>query len=192
MNAIILSGGDCSRISLTKSFIKIGSKTIIEETIDILNILFKDIIIVSNDVSKYSGLGVKAAVEDVIPYKGPLGGIYTGLSYSDTYSNFIIACDMPFIEPMIISLLLQHKDEYDVIVPEYNGFIEPLYAVYSKKCLDVILEHINKNDLKVINIFPELNVKKINCNKYSIAPNAFFNINTPGDLQQARIYSGLF
>ena len=189
MNAIILSGGKCSRISVTKPFIKIGQNTIIESTIQVLNNMFNDIIIVTNDLEKYSHLHVKTCINDIIPGKGPLGGIYAGLSCSDSFQNFIIACDMPFVEPDIITLLLNYADKYDIVIPEYNGFIEPLYAVYSKNCIKVISEHIKHNDLKVKNIFPKLNVKFVDCNNYPMAQNAFFNINTPRDLHKAQTFS---
>jgi len=186
MNAIILSGGKCSRISITKSFIKLGNKTIIEDIIDTLTQMFDSIIVVANEQEKYSELKVSSVVRDIIPHKGPLGGIYTGLVNSDSIYNFVVACDMPFIESQLISLLLNHIDGYDIIVPEYNGFIEPLYGIYSKNCINIILDHIKKNDLKVRNIFQKLKVKYVDCNRLPDAHNAFFNINTPKDLDQAR------
>ncbi len=102
-NAIILCGGKSSRIFLPKPFIEINGRTIIENIVEVLKGLFNKIIIVTNNIEKYIKLEVELIVKDKIPGKGPLGGIYTGLNYSDTFYNFILACDMPFIEPGAIS-----------------------------------------------------------------------------------------
>jgi len=187
-NAIILSGGKCRRISTEKSFIKLGSETLIETIINVLHKIFSDIIIVANHSEKYSGLAVQKVVKDIIPEKGPLGGIYTGLKISDTQYNFIIACDMPFINPFLISLLLENNEGYDIVVPAYNGFFEPLYAVYSKNCTEVILEQLKNNELKIIDIYPKLKTNVLVCDDHFFSEKTFFNVNTPEDLILAKNY----
>ncbi|MFZ5518937.1 MAG: molybdenum cofactor guanylyltransferase [Candidatus Zhuqueibacterota bacterium] len=187
MTGIILAGGKNSRISMTKAFIQLGEQTIIERTVDICKTLFNEVIIVTNHFDDYLYLGTKL-VQDAIPNTGPLGGLYSGLMASTNLYNFVVACDMPFINPAIIRhLQLYTQDEhYDVILPEYNGFTEPLFAFYSKNCINTIEVFLNQNRLKIRTFFTNIKVKEVKCDKFSAIEKSFFNINTREDLQLAR------
>ena len=187
MNAIILAGGNNSRISTTKSFIKLDSRAIIENTIQILSKEFDEVTIVANDRGKYLHLGPKV-VSDIFVHNGPLGGIHAGLTVSGSFYNFVVACDMPFITRDIIHYLKAQVDGYDIIIPERNGLLEPLCAIYSQNCLKPIAEQLASGDLRVRSFFDQVRVKKINSEgfkQFDPEQKAFFNINTPQDLERA-------
>lgn len=137
MTGIILAGGRGERISLEKPFIEIGGKKIIERTVDLFSRLFDEIIIVTNSPEKYSDFGV-ILTPDVILGKGPLMGIYSGLLRSSGKYNFVAACDMPFIQSGMIAYMKDLVGDYDLIVPEVDGYYEPLHAIYSKDCIEII------------------------------------------------------
>lgn len=101
MNAVILAGGNSSRISTDKAFLKLNSHSIIENTILKLRSEFSKVIIVANLIEKYNHLGPEV-VSDIFTHKGPLGGIHAGLTSSDSFYNLFVACDMPFINHEII------------------------------------------------------------------------------------------
>jgi len=187
VTGIILAGGKNSRISMKKALIQMGEQTIIGRTTLIFQKLFDEVIIVTNHFEDYVHLGAKLT-RDLIQEAGPAGGIYTGLTISSTQYSFVAACDMPFIDSAII-LFLQHyarSGNFDVVVPEFNGFIEPLYAFYSKACIPFILENIRQQDFKIRSCYSRLKVKEVSCNQFHSAEKAFFNINTKEDLQVAR------
>jgi molybdopterin-guanine dinucleotide biosynthesis protein A len=192
MTGIILAGGKNSRISITKALIQMGEQTIIGRTVHLFQKLFDEVIIVSNQFEDYVHLDVKLT-KDLIPDTGPLGGLYSGLILSLSDYNFVIACDMPFIDPAIILHLqnYSYSGSYDVIVPEFNGFIEPLFAFYSRKCIPTILNHLNQKNFKIRSFYSWVKVKEVPCNHFNAVEKAFFNINTREDLQQARkLYCG--
>lgn len=175
---------------MSKAHIKMGKHTIIEKTAELFRDIFDEIIIITNKPDDYTNLGVKVA-SDIIQGKGPLGGIYSGLKLSSNHYNFIVACDMPFVEPSIILYLQKYtKDNlFDVIVPEYNGFIEPLFAIYSRNCIESIKKNMKNNQLKIRGFFTEVRVKEVPCNKFHSVEKSFFNINTKEDLHKARKFS---
>lgn len=187
MTGIILAGGKNSRISTSKAHIKMGKHTIIEKAVNLFRDIFNEIIIITNKPDDYTNLGVKLA-SDIIPGKGPLGGIYSGLKLSSNHYNFIVACDMPFLESSIIQYLQRYSnnDLFDVIVPEYNGFIEPLFAIYSRNCIEPIEKNLKNNQLKIRCFFTQVRVKEVPCNKFNSVEKSFFNINTKEDLHKAR------
>ncbi len=192
MTGIILAGGKNSRIAMTKALIQLGDQTIIERTVQLFQQLFEEVIIVTNNLADYGHLGAKLT-SDLIPETGPLGGLYSGLMLSSSDYSFVVACDMPFIDPAIIRHLQNYTylGSYDVIVPEFNGFIEPLFAFYSQKCIPTILDHLNQKDFKIRSFYSRVKVKEVPCHHFNAIEKAFFNINTREDLLQARkLYCG--
>lgn len=127
-------------------------------------------------------------MEDLIKESGPLGGIFTGLCYSTTKRNFVVACDMPFINPAVIKLLLEEIGNYDAVIPDVDGEVEPLFALYSKNCIPVMFEHLQKQNLKIRDLLGKLKVKRIKAEDiHRVDPQhlSFFNINTEEDLRRA-------
>lgn len=186
---IILAGGKGSRIKKNKALITLPEgQTLIQRCTETLHKVCGEVLIVTNDKDPYRNLGARV-VEDIIKAKGPLGGIYTGLFHSRMHCNFIMGCDMPFPQPDLIKLLLQKCDHHDVVVPEINGEVEPLFAVYSKNCLPVMSTHIQRDALKIRDIFEELRTKKVREKEIErVDPKhlSFFNINREEDLMKAQ------
>jgi molybdopterin-guanine dinucleotide biosynthesis protein A len=189
VSAIILAGGKNKRIGRNKAFIQISTgETILQNAINILRPISPEIIIVTNRKEAYQKFNV-SVVEDLIKESGPLGGIFTGLCYSLSKHNFVVACDMPFIQPDVIGLLLKESGTYDVVIPELNGEVEPLFAVYSKNCIPVMFEHLQKQNLKIRQVLGKLQVKRIGAEEVDrLDPEhlSFFNINTEEDLRRAK------
>jgi molybdopterin-guanine dinucleotide biosynthesis protein A len=200
-SAIILAGGKNTRIARNKAFIELPTgETILQHTINVLQEIFPEIIIVTNQSQdpefgkdvylSYGSCGKfnVQVVEDLIKESGPLGGIFTGLRYSVSKHNFVVACDMPFIQPALIRLLLEKSGNYDVVIPEIDGEVEPLFAVYSKNCIPVMFEHLQKQNLKIRQVLGKLHWKKIGADEIDqLDPKhlSFFNINTQEDLRRA-------
>jgi molybdopterin-guanine dinucleotide biosynthesis protein A len=186
--AVILCGGRGRRFIPHKGLLKINGKTIIERQISRLKYIFPEIIIVSNNPTLYEYLKVRV-IADLILDKGPLGGIYSALKFSSNKYNFIIGSDMPYINLNLIKYMEDKLGLYDIVVPEYNGYLQPLYAFYSKRCLKVIERQFKKNNLKIRDIFPELKVRTITHNEVRKIDHygySFINLNTINDYKRVR------
>lgn len=189
MAAIILSGGNNRRIGRDKAFLEVDRRTIIEREIEVLSRVFSRIIVVTNSPERYTHLDVDLT-SDIVPGKGPLGGIYTGLTFSSDSCNFVVGCDLPFLNAGLIDYMKGLSDRYDVIVPKIGDFMETLYAFYSKECLNPIEARIEKNDLRIRSFFQEVRVRHIDkgeIEKFGPEGITFFNVNTEEKLSSARI-----
>ena len=189
MAAIILSGGNNQRIGAEKAFLQIGQKTIIEREIAVLSTIFTRIIIVTNCPEKYKHLEVDL-IPDLIPGKGPLGGIYSGLAISEDEHNFLVSCDLPFLNTDLIFYMKEIIGHYEVIIPRLGRFLEPLHAIYSKGCLTSIKKYLDQNDLRIKSFFTEVRVKYIDKTEvegFDPEGVAFFNVNTEENLKRARL-----
>jgi len=192
LTAIILTGGKSSRVGLnqSKDQIKLAGRPLIDWVISTLtsldNLTKKDIIIVGSK-EKYSNF--ERVFKDIFPQKGPLGGIFSGLKVSTSQYNLLVGCDMPFIEVKLLQYMIENISNYDIVIPYYgNGLIEPLCAVYSKSCLEVIEKNIKAGVLSVREIFPHLKVKFIEeeeIRKFDTGLYSFFNINSQCDFKRA-------
>ena len=184
MNAIILAGGKSSRMGFDKAFIKLKGRPLIERQIKVLKSIFQKIIIVTNKPNDYKFKRVKA-VKDIMAGRGALSGIYTGLIASDSFYNFVIACDMPNLNLKLIKYMLRQKGAFDVVVPHIKKGYETLFAIYSKDCIMPIYKTIISENLRIRNFFKKVNVREIKEDdvKRFGSPNILFmNINTPSDL----------
>ena len=63
ITAIILSGGKSTRMGTNKSFLKIGDKTVIERMRDLLQSIFKDVILITNEPDDYKFFGLPIYVD---------------------------------------------------------------------------------------------------------------------------------
>ena len=183
MTGVILAGGRNSRIGQNKAFLEIGGKMIIKKTIEIYKKIFDEILIITNTPEDYQYLGLKVYT-DLIPNRGSLGGIYTGLHYSKSDYAFFAACDMPFLNERVIRHIIKGARDYDIIVPYYKHRLHPLHAVYSKRCLPIFKGMVEENRLKIKALFLKFRVKKIADIPETRLP-PFSNINTKEDYKQA-------
>jgi molybdopterin-guanine dinucleotide biosynthesis protein A len=194
MTSIILAGGKSSRLGWNKVFETIGGKSLIQWVVDRLAPLSKEIIIVTAQgdfgfrISDFGFLRTKI-VADIYPGKGPLGGIYTGLVTSCSPQAIVVGCDMPFLSVALLDYMTQLSSAVDVVVPRSQKGLEPLCAVYSKNCLVPIQKLLERNELKIRELFNRLKVKYIEedeINRFDPEHLSFFNINTQADLNKAR------
>lgn len=188
MTGIILAGGKSRRVGKGKALLKIGDKRIIEMVVEKLEATFDDTLIVTGSPFNYQFLGVKV-IRDIVPEKGPLGGIYTGLLSSKSEYNFICACDMPFLNTRLLKFMASEVTNCDLVVPVVGGFVEPLHSIYSKRCLSAIKSHLEVDDLKVKNFFSEVKCRYLSedlIRRYDPDLLSFLNLNTPKMLKLAR------
>lgn len=184
VTGIILAGGKSSRFGKDKSFVLFNGKPLIEILIDKLSSLFEDLMIITNRPRLYEKYKIRTET-DLIKDCGPLGGIYTGLSTSNTRHNFFVACDMPFINSELIKYMCKNAYGYDVVVPKINNRYESLFAIYSKTCLKFIKLMLDKKIFKISKFFPKVVVREISENEvlsFVLPQEIFMNINTPEDL----------
>jgi molybdenum cofactor guanylyltransferase len=190
LTGIILAGGLNTRFSGTnKALIQIGGVQILDRIYSLFNDMFEEIILVTNDPVKYIGWDLKI-VTDIYPYRSSLTGIHAGIFYSSKPYSFITACDTPFLRKGLIeALLCAVEQKIDIVIPETSTGLEPLCAVYSKRCQKPIENQLEKEEFKIDRFFSKVRVKKIS--EKELRPKdpeltSFFNVNTPSSLEKAK------
>ena len=189
LTAIILAGGKSSRIGSDqdKAILKLNGKCLIDIVISKLKHIVGDNIIIVGPPEKYPSY--KQVVPDLFNQKGLLVGLYSGLKASASRYNFVVGCDMPFLNVELLQYIGDKIDFNDIIIPRYaKSYVEPLCAIYNKDCLEVIKKNIGAGILSIRRIFPYLKVKYIEEKEIKrVDPdlNSFFNINYKEDFIRA-------
>ena len=171
-----------------KAFIQIEGVPIIKRIYDLFKELFQEVIIVTNQKELFSNFDSKI-YSDLIPSKGALGGLYTGIFFSSFHHSFCVACDMPFIKKTLVQYLIENMDDEDVIVPRTKDGLQPLHAIYSKNCVDPIRKSIDEGKSKIIDIYDQVNVKIVDEKDFLCfdpGRESFINVNTPEELLSIR------
>ncbi len=187
---VILAGGKNRRLpGKKKTFRRVGNEMILEGIYEVFSQLFKEVIIVVNEPEEFAGWDL-AVVTDIIPAGCALAGIHTGLFYASFPHVYVTACDTPFLNLKVIKHLVgKIQPGYDVIVPRTQGGLEPLSAVYSKRCIPLIEDNLERNIFMIKKFFKQRKIMEVPMEELKpLDPDMrfAFNINTPEDLKMAQ------
>ena len=177
-------GGKSSRYGSNKAMVEVDGIRLIERAVRVMRPLFQEVILLTNTPRDYAYLGLPM-VEDLIKGLGPLGGVYTGLETISCGAGFFVACDMPFLNQALILHLVASRKGFDAVVPRVGWMIEPLHAVYTKRCLPAIRHLIDSREYQIFKFLPNVRVRYVEAEEIRVHDpqlRSFFNINEPQDL----------
>lgn len=181
----ILAGGNATRMGgRNKALIEIDGETFIKRIYRNLSPLFDSTMIISNDLLEFS-IPRASVFPDIYNNQGPLGGIHSALVNSKEPNVFIVSCDMPFADASVASKIVnaQNEGQYEIVVPEINGFLEPLFAIYSKSLTGAIEKILTESGGKSIrDLFPISKTGYVAFQDTPANARCFTNINTIRDL----------
>ncbi|TQI70535.1 molybdopterin-guanine dinucleotide biosynthesis protein A [Gramella sp. Hel_I_59] len=147
IEVFILAGGESRRMGTDKGLLNFKGTPMILHIIKLLNKLdLKTSIISSNQ--EYLKFG-KPLYTDIIPKKGPLGGLYTALEYSNASMVLLLACDMPSINEEAIQSLMTLAEAGKITVATDSERITPLFACYPKSLKEKVEKAILADELKM-------------------------------------------
>jgi molybdenum cofactor guanylyltransferase len=153
VQGVLLAGGRSSRMGTDKASLPLGETTLAESLSGQLN-QYCDNLLISIARNKQSPIENVRVVVDKIDGMGPLAGIYSSLTESYSRVSLIVACDIPYIHPMLVRKMFMYCKEYDIVVPSFKAdTVEPMMAVYTKACLGAIEFLLDRETLRVKDLF---------------------------------------
>jgi molybdenum cofactor guanylyltransferase len=158
ITGIILAGGKSSRMESEKSSLIFRGKRLIEYPYELMKGTCQKIIISTNTL----GLNLPDVtyVPDNFRDTGPLAGMEAALSLSDTTWNFVVPCDMPFVDRELFTAMHQEINGYDcAVLMDSNGKATPLVGFFNRSILPIIIQQIKSGDYKISKLLKKLNVK---------------------------------
>jgi molybdenum cofactor guanylyltransferase len=190
VTGVLLAGGNSRRMGEDKRYLVVGEQTLLERGLAVLRSIFQEVLVVIAQDS----LPLKVAarvVRDLVPDCGSLGGLYTGLTQATTPYIFVVACDMPFLDPAVITQFTSRRASADIVIAKLAARLHPMHALYGKGCLPVLEQMIRARQLKIQEMLSHasLHVRYVtDTDLLTIDPSgrSFQNVNTPADLEVAR------
>lgn len=192
--AIILAGGDSKRMGRDKANVPLGEQTLLQRVIAAMQIVFPRVIVSVREPRAEIDL-MQICDEQARdgtwagPLAGPLAGMLASLAEVTTPWAFVVACDMPFMQPSLIELLSQHRSRHQAVVPVIHGQMQPLASFYARDCLDTMRAHLaagGKNSPRAV--LEKLQVRYVDETELLQADptlRSFFDLDTPQEVAQA-------
>jgi molybdopterin-guanine dinucleotide biosynthesis protein A len=215
--AIILAGGDSQRMGRDKAGLLLGEQTLLQRVAATMQKIFPHVIVSVRRPRPDIDLPQvcdEPAKEGMLTGNGPLAGVAAGLGHIGTTWAFVVACDMPFVEPALVELLGSYRSKppsvppsqgggrfsspdkgrpggvwYQAVVPVVQGHQQTLAAFYARGCLDTIQAHLaggGKNSLRAV--LEKLQVRYVDEAELLAADpgsRSFFDLDTPQDVAAA-------
>ncbi len=175
----VLAGGKSSRMGRDKGMMLFNGKTMIEHVLTAASEIAEDIFIIANN-EVYDNFSYPCFADEKIDC-GPIGGIFTALLQAKVDKVLVLSCDVPMMSASVLKKLVGLSADEKVLAAAHKGEIQPLCAIYDKKCLTYFREAIGSGNFKMKKVLQDLDAKIIDFDSTDYK-GAFLNINTPVDL----------
>lgn len=188
-SGIVLAGGESRRLGEDKALLDFGGRTLLEITVERLRAITADVVIACGAGPRAGWPEVEARTAlDRTPGWGPLAGLEAGLKAIANEVAVAVACDMPFLNAELLRHMASLLDGHDAVVPVVGDRQHALHAVYSRGCLPVVEELLERRGsmrelLAAVRtrVVSEAEVRAVDPTGLSC-----FNLNSQQDLEAAR------
>jgi molybdopterin-guanine dinucleotide biosynthesis protein A len=188
-SAVLLAGGKSTRMGSDKAAIEMEGQALWQRQVATLTALQpRELFIAGRPDGPYLG-GAVEVIHDLHPGCGPLGGLEAACWRLQTPLLCVLAVDLPWMTPALLSRLV-HLAQRDGrgVVPRNGEYFEPLAAVYPRAILPVIGEHLRQADYSMqalVRHAVELDLV-LPCVLSEEERGLFRNANTPADIGESR------
>ena len=148
VTGFVLAGGKSSRMGQDKALMQLGGRILLSHALELARAAAGSAQIVGS-AEKFAAFGT--VVEDIYPGQGPLAGIHAALAGTRTELNLMVAVDMPFLQPELLSYLVAQarRTTAMVVVPVAGGRLQPLCAVYRRAFAEVAERSLRAGENKI-------------------------------------------
>ncbi|MEP4888748.1 MAG: molybdenum cofactor guanylyltransferase [Aliiglaciecola sp.] len=178
---LILAGGRSSRMGVDKSTLSLSGESFLQLAIK----RFESIGIHNYVVSSNS---LEGAMADRLFDKGPLAALDALLNLPQSRLNnvdgvLVVPIDMPlFPAASLKQLALQGAERHFACY--FRSHPMPFFIQLDAQFAATLKQQIESDDRSIFSLLKKLSAVEINYNKGQIAKDAFYNVNTPEQMQK--------
>jgi molybdopterin-guanine dinucleotide biosynthesis protein A len=177
----VLTGGGSRRMGRTKALVEVDGVPMAVRVVTALrSVGCQTVVAAGGDADELAPLGLDL-VPDVIAGEGPLSGVLAVLErFVDRHPTpdvFVVACDLPYLEPEDLGALIEHRASGVDVVVARTHFLEPTCAIWSTSALPHLRSAFAGGVRALYRVLDGLVTVEV-----EIAADSVRNINTPGDL----------
>jgi molybdopterin-guanine dinucleotide biosynthesis protein A len=184
LSAVILAGGQSKRMGREKAWVRYEGKPLIQAAVEKIRSLSVDQVFISaREDQDYSHLNCRVLF-DLEPGLGPLSGIERALRESVSPLVLVLPVDLPRMTAECLNALAQSCDRFSGAIAKVNSELQPLVAVYPKRCHAYAVNGIARGDYAV-HQFASACLHEKAIKLFRVPPwqaDCFKNCNAPEDL----------
>lgn len=192
-SAIVLAGGDSTRMGRDKASLPFGTETMLERVVRLVRSEVDTVIVAGRAGQAVPG-GV-TLVADEEAGRGPLAALSDALESVDTALAFVVACDMPLLKPAVVRKLITLVGDANAVAPSIDGHLMTTCAVVKtaaarqtaaecaasgERSLRAFLRRLDPR------IVPGKDLRDVDAGMLS-----FIACNTPADYRRALVLAGI-
>ena len=190
VTGVALAGGTSSRMGGDKAALILDGRPLIARVVKRLRLALASVIVIGP--ASLAALQPGAPIiPDARPGLGPLGGLATALEAASTEWIFLVACDMPFIQPALVrhmaSLALEETGA-EAVALRAPGGLEPLHAVYRRDIAPQVARTLASQRPSMRGLLDRLHVIEVapaDVARLDPRNRSTFNANTPDEWRRA-------
>jgi len=187
-SVIFLAGGQSRRMGQPKAWLEFGGRPLLTILVERMLAVFPEALVVSAPGQELPETPARV-VYDESPGEGPVAGLVVGLREVTRPLAFVSSCDTPFLSAELAQHLVSRAGGFDVVVPEWEGRLHPLHAVYRATVQPLLADQLSQGRRRPVDLFervrrlvvPEPELREVDPDGRS-----FLNMNTPEDYAAAR------
>jgi molybdopterin-guanine dinucleotide biosynthesis protein A len=191
ISGAILAGGKATRLGGgEKALLRLGGIPLLERVAEALRPLFPELLVVT---PRPDSLGETAEglvpVRDIHEGAGPLGGIHAAMGACTKTRLFVVSCDLPFLDPAVVSVVAEHAGEADLVLPRVGGRTHVLHALYERSLREQADRLLLAGERRVRGLAAPDRTLCLEEGDFACVPGferSFLNINSAEDLERAR------
>ena len=188
--AFVLAGGESARMGRNKALLELGGEPVIVRTAQLLASVVATAPVVVGSTRAQRSLGLRV-LDDDWPGAGPLGGLATALRVSRAEWNLVVACDLPYLTGHWLHFLVERarKSPADAVLAAHFKGVEPLCAMYHKRCEAALRSALEKGIRKVTDGLASLRIERIEpgeWQRFDPDGSLFKNMNSPAEYEEAK------
>ncbi len=193
---IILCGGKSARMGTSKAALPFGPETMLQRVVRLLGAAVSPVVVVAARDQALPALPERILVtRDEHDERGPLEGLCAGLkALPDSVGvAYVTGCDVPLLVPDFVTRMLELLGDFDIAVPEADGFPHPLSAVYRRAVLPQIELLLAENRLRTAFLFDAVRTRRVQSTELlAVDPElrTLRNLNTPAEYHRALAEAG--
>lgn len=184
ITAVILAGGKARRMhGEDKGLLELLGRPLLDYSIAGLRPQVERILVNANrNLARYREFGYPVIEDSMGDYCGPLAGMASAMQAAGTPLLLTVPCDSPFVPAQLAETLYNAMMEADadISVAHDGNRLQQMYALLRCTLLPDLQRYLGNGGRKVDAWYAQ---QRMALADFSAVPDAFLNLNTPGDMQ---------
>jgi molybdopterin-guanine dinucleotide biosynthesis protein A len=196
MGAVILCGGQSSRMGVSKAMLPFGTESLLARAVRIVSSVAAPVVVVAAAGQELPEVPEDVrVVRDRRPGRGPLEGMLAGLAAigDDSAATFVTSCDVPLLVPAFIERMASLLGDNDIAVPCIDGLHHPLAAFYRPRVIPHIEALLAADRLRPVYLYQRVPTALVTADELrDVDPRlaSLRNVNRPEDYLSALAEAG--